>query len=662
MVFYFRQLWNLVKPYKVRLFLGVLCGVLSGLANPLLMATVKVVTEVVFPATAATPLFSTPDPSLNRTNTPTTGPAPALAQPQAAADQNATLQRLPRIAREALARLSRLLPARKEPLSGAAIVLIVSAIPFAMFLRGFFAYLNIYFMAWVSIRTVTDLRTRLFAHLVNLSVSFFHRTSTGELITRINSVYVINLAINTSLSVIIREPVTIVSLLTLLILQQPRLTLVALMVFPLCIIPGIVYGRRVRKSSVAFQAQSIGLVDLMHETFTANRIVKAYNLEGRVVDQFGETSRQFVRHYMRMVRATELPGPMIEFMGAVGVAMFFLYIAFVTKQTPGDFLQFVGCIFLMYAPVKSLTRLHSQFAQSRVVIDAIFNLLQTTVTVPEPAQPKHLRAAGADVTFSTVMGEDAFKDFALDNLKKAGVKVNAILDRTRPTTNKNAFIADNYRLLKVDTLDNRVIAARILDQLRGHIADTPSDAVVFSDFRHGIFNPTTIPSLIAAIPAGRFRVADSQVASRWGNILDFSGFDLITPNEREARFALGDQDSVVRPLGLRLYHQAKCKTLILKMGERGLITYRSEPKSFEDVRAFFVVDSFAGNVVDAVGAGDALLAYATMVMANSGNPVIASVLGAMAAACECEYDGNIPIRTEDVRAKIDQYERRINLA
>ena len=52
------------------------------------------------------------------------------------------------------------------------------------------------------------------------------------------------------------------------------------------------------------------------------------------------------------------------------------------------------------------------------------------------------------------------------------------------------------------------------------------------------------------MPEGAFRVADSQVASRWGNILDFQGFDLITPNEREARFALGDQDSVVRPLGL----------------------------------------------------------------------------------------------------------------
>ena len=127
--------------------------------------------------------------------------------------------------------------------------------------------------------------------------------------------------------------------------------------------------------------------------------------------------------------------------------------------------------------------------------------------------------------------------------------------------------------------------------------------MVFSDFRHGIFNRDTIPHLIEAIPANTFRVADSQVASRWGNILEFSGFDLITPNEREARFALGDQDSVVRPLGLELYRQAKCGTLLLKLGERGLMTFRADPKSDEDVRAFFAIDSFAERVIDAVGSG-----------------------------------------------------------
>jgi rfaE bifunctional protein kinase chain/domain/rfaE bifunctional protein nucleotidyltransferase chain/domain len=267
---------------------------------------------------------------------------------------------------------------------------------------------------------------------------------------------------------------------------------------------------------------------------------------------------------------------------------------------------------------------------------------------------KHLRAAGAQVRFSTVLGNDSLKDFVLDDLKKAGVETKAIIDGTRPTTNKNAIVAENYRLLKVDTLDNRSISDRILEQLRKQISQQDSQAVVFSDFRHGIFNRHTIPELASAIPSGVFRVADSQVASRWGNILEFEGFDLITPNEREARFALGDQDSVVRPLALELHRRSKCKTLILKLGERGIITYRSN--SPVDYRAFFAIDSFTERVVDAVGAGDALLAYSTLAMASTGSEVIASILGCMAAGVECEHDGNWPVTAETVRKKIHRVE------
>lgn len=271
---------------------------------------------------------------------------------------------------------------------------------------------------------------------------------------------------------------------------------------------------------------------------------------------------------------------------------------------------------------------------------------------------KHLNAAGADVTFTTVLGEDHLKDFVLSDLAAAGVKVNAIIDATRPTTNKNAFIADHYRLLKVDRVDNRSISDKILGQMHGHVANTPTQAVAYCDFRHGIFNRHTIPDLIKAIPPNVYRVADSQVASRWGNILDFKGFDLITPNEREARFALGDQDSVVRPLALELYKQAECRTLILKMGERGLITYRGVPKATEDVRSFFVIDSFAQEVADAVGSGDALLAYATLCMVATGNEVIASVIGSIAAAVECEHDGNIPVEPSQVTEALDRIEKR----
>jgi len=270
---------------------------------------------------------------------------------------------------------------------------------------------------------------------------------------------------------------------------------------------------------------------------------------------------------------------------------------------------------------------------------------------------KHLRAAGAQVVFSTVLGDDAYKDFVLADLKEAGVDCQVIIDPTRPTTNKNAIVADGYRMLKIDTLDNRSISDKIVRQLSGMISSVSADVMVFSDFRHGIFNRHTIPDMTAAIPKDMFKVADSQVASRWGNILEFQGFDLITPNEREARFALGDQDSVVRPLATELFNRAKCKTLIFKLGDRGILTYRTRP--VEDPRTVVAVDSFVDRAIDPVGAGDALLAYASLALKATGNDVIASILGSMAAAVECEHDGNNPVTPEAVGRKIDQVEKLI---
>lgn len=268
---------------------------------------------------------------------------------------------------------------------------------------------------------------------------------------------------------------------------------------------------------------------------------------------------------------------------------------------------------------------------------------------------QHFRAAGADVSFSTVLGKDPLAQYVRVGLEESGVKLLEITDETRPTTNKNAFVTGGYRLLKVDTLDNRPISGRILTQLKKQIAETAADIVVFSDFRHGIFNKQTIDELIAAIPKSVFRVADSQVASRWGNILEFKGFDLITPNEREARFALGDQDSVVRPLASQLFASSECKTLILKLGERGVLTYRTRPTG--DPRTIISVDSFAHDVKDAVGAGDALLAYAALAMvASQGNEAIASILGNIAAGLECEYDGNQVVTPGSVLKRLNEVE------
>jgi rfaE bifunctional protein kinase chain/domain len=272
---------------------------------------------------------------------------------------------------------------------------------------------------------------------------------------------------------------------------------------------------------------------------------------------------------------------------------------------------------------------------------------------------KHVRATGAKVKFSTVLGDDELKNLVLKDLAEHDVEVAATFDHTRPTTQKNAFITNGYRLLKLDKLDNRPISEKTLEHLKASVAKDAADAVIFSDFRHGIFSKHTIPSLVSAIPGGALRVADSQVASRWGNILDFQGFDLITPNEREARFALGDQDSVIRPLALELYKRAQCKLLVLKLGDRGIITYRAPSP---DVRSFFTVDTFAHNVVDPVGAGDALLAYATLSLITTKNSVIASILGSIAAACSCEREGNNPVSPEEILKRLETVEKQVKYA
>lgn len=268
---------------------------------------------------------------------------------------------------------------------------------------------------------------------------------------------------------------------------------------------------------------------------------------------------------------------------------------------------------------------------------------------------QHIKAAGAEVVFSTVLGDDSLKDFVIKGLNESEVKLVPIIDSSRPTVNKNAIIAGGYRLLKIDTLDNATISGKILDQLIDSVKATRADAVVFSDFRHGIFNRSTIDKLIGAIPSNAFRVADSQVASRWGNITDFKNFDLLTPNEREARFSLADQDSTVGKLAGSLKEITNCKSLILKLGDRGVFVIPDEEKNC--ISNFFAIDSFAERVLDAVGSGDALLAYVTLSLLSSGSEAIATIIGSMAAACECEFDGNIPINPSDVLAKLDAVEK-----
>ncbi len=269
---------------------------------------------------------------------------------------------------------------------------------------------------------------------------------------------------------------------------------------------------------------------------------------------------------------------------------------------------------------------------------------------------KHISAAGCKANLFTVLGNDNLKKFVFDDLKKSKVNFKGKIDLLRPTVNKNLYISENHRLLKISKLDNSQISLKIIKYLSNGLRKSKSKAVIFSDFRHGIFNKSTIEHFKKSIDRKKkLLIADSQVASWWGNILEYNNFDLITPNEKEARFALNDQISGIRSLASRIFDLSGCKFLILKLGKRGVLVCLNN--SHESSDSYFTLDSFADNAVDPVGAGDALLAYSTMAMVTSKCKIISAIIGLLAASCECEKEGNIPITKEDILNKLSNIKK-----
>lgn len=265
----------------------------------------------------------------------------------------------------------------------------------------------------------------------------------------------------------------------------------------------------------------------------------------------------------------------------------------------------------------------------------------------------HLSAAGAKVDFVTMLGEDNLGNWVKERLKEAGINVYAYSEVGRCTTRKTAYVCQGYRLLKVDEVDNRPIQNETLNSILAFLEKQEGDLCLFSDFRHGIFNRNSISLLTDAIGHFGVRVADSQVASRWGNICEFRNFTMITPNEREARFSLGDQDSTIHRLALNLRRESGAENVIIKLGNRGLLACSKEL----DAPDFIGLDALKSEVVDAVGSGDALLAYSSLSLVSKVELPVAALMGSLAAGVSCTRNGNIPITNDDLKVEIVSLEK-----
>jgi len=343
----------------------------------------------------------------------------------------------------------------------------------------------VYCLQWAAVRAITDLRVRLFAHLQNLSVGFFARSNTGDLMSRINSdTMALQNTITGTLAVIVKDPATVIVMAGVMFYVDAKLTLIAMLAFPVCLIPIIIFSRKVRKSATVVQDSYSELSTVMHESFTGNRIIKAYNLEEKAVQQFREVSQRFVNHRMRIIRSEEIPGPLNEFLAAIGVALLFGYFAFQPNPDVTKVIQFGMAIFVVYRPIKNITRLHNQLEQARAASQQVFDLLEMQNSVHEPAQSKTLKAAGADIQFDHIRFSYGEK-VALDDIQlqiKPGQLVALVgASGSGKTTLSNLLLRfyDPQRgTIRIGGVDIRDVTTR---DLRNQIAVVTQETILFND-------------------------------------------------------------------------------------------------------------------------------------------------------------------------------------
>lgn len=265
----------------------------------------------------------------------------------------------------------------------------------------------------------------------------------------------------------------------------------------------------------------------------------------------------------------------------------------------------------------------------------------------------HCANLGAKTYFISVRGNDPSGEWLDSQLKKAGVNTNFFIDEHRKTTLKKRFRSGKHTLFRLTELTNKSLESNlkseIVNQVRKQITEV--DAIIFSDFSYGLLDGDFAKEIIEiARNNGVVTAADSQTSSQIGDLSKFYGVTLVTPTEKEARQELKDENSGLVQISEKLRKKLNCQYLLLKLGPDGILLHgiNSDGSILRTDR----MEALNNAPVDVSGAGDSLLACATLSMTVSDNLYVAGILGSIASAIQVSRVGNIPLSIKELKNEI----------
>jgi subfamily B ATP-binding cassette protein MsbA len=300
-------------------------------------------------------------------------------------------------------------------------LLLPIAIILLFLFKGVFEYGQAYLMNYVGLRIVADIREKLYNHLQTLSLSFFTKTPTGILISRItNDVNLIQGSVSNTITGLVKDAFTVIGLIGVVIYRDWKLALMALLIFSLVIIPIKEFGKRLRKFSRKSQQRMGSITTFLHETITGNRIVKAFNMEDYEKRRFAQENNRFFKIVFKRAKIRALSHPLMELLGGIAVAIIIWvggYRVIQGELTPGAFFSFMTALFMLYAPIRDLNKVNLEVQEGMAAAIRVFELLDTTPEIKEEEEAIPLPPVSKGVDFQNITfkyGEETvLKDISL---------------------------------------------------------------------------------------------------------------------------------------------------------------------------------------------------------------------------------------------------------
>ncbi|MEM9444786.1 MAG: ABC transporter ATP-binding protein [Verrucomicrobiota bacterium] len=351
--FIHRLCWPYMRLYWKRFFLGIAFCILFGLSHGLFVGAAKIIAE-----------------QINTT-------------PSAITEININADQITNVFSFIESKIDPLLPSLQEPLTPLRIVFGILFIFFLAVLRGVLGYISKYLIGWANERFMRDLRCKILDKLMSLSLNYFNANSSGDLHSSINrDTDQLHRAYQLGLSDLIREPFVLIGVAVGLAMINWKLALFSFTFLPLCAIPIIILGKKVKKAATKKRVTDVSQSSLILQALSNVRVIKSFGLEKVQALEFLQLSNQLVSHNMRIIRSRSLTNPIIESIAALAFGFTLIFAIYFEFRLP-DIAGFLMAVIFSYSPIKKLAGLNLLIQQSYVSVERIQKLLLEEPNIKE---------------------------------------------------------------------------------------------------------------------------------------------------------------------------------------------------------------------------------------------------------------------------------------